>query len=144
MRLKTTCSMLCVSLVSVLPLHAGDLVVQIKSIRSDEGRAYVAVHRKFPDIEFPDMKGSVASFNLTARKGTITVVLKDLPGGDYAVAAFHDENGNGERDRNVLGIPTEGYAFGNDATGRMGPPTFEDAAVTVGEEPATASASMNY
>ena len=90
------------------------------------------------------MKGSVASFNLTARKGTITVVLKDLPGGDYAVAAFHDENGNGERDRNVLGMPTEGYAFGNDAIGRMGPPTFEDAAVTVGEEPATASASMNY
>ena len=60
------------------------------------------------------------------------------------MVAFHDENGNGELDRNVLGIPTEGHAFSNDATGRMGPPAFADAAVTVGSDPATAFATMSY
>lgn len=144
MKLNTTGSMLCLCLIWASALHAGDLAVEIKDIRSGEGRAYVAVHRQFPEIEFPDARGSVASFNLAAREGTVTVVLRDLPDGDYALAAFHDENGNGELDRNVLGIPTEGHAFGNDATGFMGPPAFADAAVTVGEEPATASASMMY
>ena len=30
-------------------------------------------------------------------------------------------------------MPTEGYGFSNGAVGFMGPPSFEDAAVTVGE-----------
>jgi uncharacterized protein (DUF2141 family) len=48
--------------------------------------------------------------------------------GRYAIAAFHDENSNGRMDRNFLGIPTEGTAASNDATGRLGPPHFNDAA----------------
>ena len=104
----------------------------------------MAIHQQAPGIEFPGAGGSVAGFNLAARRGTVAVVLKDLPEGEYAVVAFHDENGNGELDRNVLGIPTEGHAFSNDATGRMGPPAFADAAVTVGSDPATAFATMSY
>ncbi len=144
MKLKTTCLIPYIFLPLATPLHAGDLVVEIKGIRSDEGRAYVAVHQKSPDIKFPDASGTVASFNLAAREGTVTVVLKDLPDGDYAISAFHDENSSGELDRNVLGIPTEGYAFGNDAMGFLGPPTFKDAAVTIGGDFATVSAEMMY
>ena len=51
-----------------------------------------------------------------------------------AVAAFHDADGNGELGTNILGIPTEGYGFSNGARGFMGPPSFEDAAVTIGSD----------
>ncbi|MCZ7687277.1 MAG: DUF2141 domain-containing protein [Sandaracinaceae bacterium] len=49
------------------------------------------------------------------------------PGAQYAVAAFHDENGNDDLDRGVFGIPTEGTGASNDARGFMGPPRWEHA-----------------
>ena len=128
------------------PAFAGDLIVEITGIRSSEGRIYAGVHQRVPDVKFPDQAGSKYAFNVIAREGSIQVVFKDLPAGDYAVTAYHDENSSGEIDRNALGIPTEGYAFGNDAMGFMGPPKFEDTAVTLaeGEASVTASATMKY
>lgn len=49
----------------------------------------------------------------------------------YAVAIFHDENDNGVLDKNGLGIPVEPYAFGNNATGWFGPPTFFEASILI-------------
>ena len=40
--------------------------------------------------------------------------------GRYAVQAFLDENGNGEVDRALFGIPKEGVGFSNDAKIRLG------------------------
>ncbi len=54
--------------------------------------------------------------------------FKSVPAGDYAVAVMHDENGNGELDSNLVGAPTEGYGFSNNAkSGMFGPPSFEKA-----------------
>jgi uncharacterized protein (DUF2141 family) len=47
--------------------------------------------------------------------------------GDYAVACFHDENGNSQLDKGMFGIPSEGTAASNNAKGFMGPPKYEDA-----------------
>jgi uncharacterized protein (DUF2141 family) len=50
-----------------------------------------------------------------------------VPNGEYAVAAFHDENANNDLDRGVFGIPTEGTGASNDARGFMGPPPYDGA-----------------
>jgi uncharacterized protein (DUF2141 family) len=55
------------------------------------------------------------------------VVWSDVEPGHYAVAALHDENGNGVLDKNWLGMPNEGSGFSRDATGSWGPPDFDDA-----------------
>jgi uncharacterized protein (DUF2141 family) len=34
--------------------------------------------------------------------------------GVYAAFAFHDGNGNGKVDANLVGVPTEGFGFSND------------------------------
>jgi uncharacterized protein (DUF2141 family) len=62
----------------------------------------------------------------------VVCVFEDLEPGRYATVAFHDENGNEKLDRNFLGIPSEPYCFSRGASGGMGPPSFEDAAVEVG------------
>ena len=59
---------------------------------------------------------------------SLQLTLHDLPPGTYAIKLFHDANGNGELDTNLVGMPVEGYGFSNDA-GRLGPASFEDAAV---------------
>ncbi len=52
--------------------------------------------------------------------------------GAYAVAVYHDENGNGHFDRNFLGLPAEGFGFSNDAPTILGPPSYGAARLDVG------------
>ena len=58
---------------------------------------------------------------------TVKLIFKDLPVGTYAIRMFHDVDGNGEMNMNVFGIPTEPYAFSNNAKGMMGPAPWGDA-----------------
>ena len=60
---------------------------------------------------------------------TAVAVWPDLPPGDYAVAAIHDENSNARLDRNFLGIPKEGFGFANNPHISFGPATFRAAKI---------------
>jgi uncharacterized protein (DUF2141 family) len=51
--------------------------------------------------------------------------------GQYAVIVFDDENSNGRLDKTFWGVPTEPHGFSNDARGILGPPRFDDAAITL-------------
>jgi uncharacterized protein (DUF2141 family) len=55
-----------------------------------------------------------------------------LPPGDYAVIAYHDENGNRTIDMRALGMPKEPVAVSNGARRLLGPPRFEDAKLVLG------------
>ena len=59
--------------------------------------------------------------------GRAHCVFEGLAPGEYAIAAFHDENANGEMDRGLFGIPTEGTGASNDARGVMAPPPYDGA-----------------
>ena len=126
------------------PAVAGELAIEVRGVRSDAGRVYVAVHAPREGEKFPYADGMLAGVYQQAHEGAMRFVLRDLPAGRYAVQAFHDENGNGDLDSNVLGIPKEGYGFANDPPTTFGPPKFEEAAVTVGDAPAIAAMTMTY
>lgn len=51
-----------------------------------------------------------------------------LTDGKYAVSLFLDENSNGKLDKNIFGYPKEAFGFSNNASGKFGPPTFNNAA----------------
>ena len=51
----------------------------------------------------------------------------DLPAGTYGVKAVHDVNGNGKMDVNPFGMPSEPFAFSNNAVGNMGPARWDRA-----------------
>jgi uncharacterized protein (DUF2141 family) len=61
-----------------------------------------------------------------------TVVWDHLPPGDYGVAAIHDENRNAKLDRNLIGIPKEGFGFANNPHVGLSSPPFQSAVVHVG------------
>jgi uncharacterized protein (DUF2141 family) len=73
----------------------------------------------------------ICSVKLPSNAGVPEVAIKALAPGRYAAKIFHDVNGNGELDANVFGIPTEPYAFSNNATGALAPASWSDAAFTV-------------
>ena len=104
---------------------AADLILNL-STRGSGGRIAVAVYR---DAEaFRRGEGPVAS-RMVARTGTVTsLTITGLAPGRYAVAAFHDTDGNGDLTLWPIGLPREAYGFSNDARGRFGPPQFAQAA----------------
>ena len=122
---------------------AAELTVAVSGVNSAEGRVYVALHRAAAGVKFPDMKGAVAGAWRMARKGGFNVTFAGLEPGRYAVNGFHDDNGNGDLDTNLLGVPTEGYGFGNGAAGSFGPAEFDASSIDV-KEAATIRLPMGY
>jgi uncharacterized protein (DUF2141 family) len=59
------------------------------------------------------------------------LTFKDLKPGNYAVALIHDSNEDGMLNSNSFGMPTEGFGFSNNPLILTGPPSFNNAAVSV-------------
>lgn len=98
---------------------------EIDGIQGDNGRIACAFFRS--EEGFPVAPPSSDAVLVTApiRDGGARCVFHDVPPGTYAIAAIHDENRNGDLDRNWLGIPTEGYGFSENASAGPGAPSFQ-------------------
>ncbi len=91
---------------------------------------------------FPVIGKEVKGENIAVTDSKITVTLKDIPAGTYAVAIIQDKNSDGEHNTNLFGAPTEPYGFSNNVYGRFGPPDFEDVSFKV-ENGKTVSLTVN-
>ena len=118
--------------------HAGDLAIRIDDVKTAQGQMMVALY----DSAAGFLKRGVKTAAAPAAAGSTTVVFKDVPAGDYGIALYHDANGNGKMDRNALGLPLEDYAFSNNALGNMGPPSFEQAKISVPQAGAAVTMSL--
>ncbi|RSK51019.1 DUF2141 domain-containing protein [Hymenobacter rigui] len=78
-------------------------------------------------------KGGYAFMKVVKPGGQRQVSLPvDLPPGDWAVAITQDVNNNDRLDKNLMGIPTEPFAFSNNVRPRFAPPAFDECKFTVG------------
>lgn len=115
-------------LAATAPLaQAADLTIRIDNVRTGSGQLMVALY----DNAATFLKQPVRSQGVPAGAGSTTVVFHDLAPGRYGITAYHDANGNGRMDSNMMGIPVEPFAFGRNAQGHMGPPSFDDVALAV-------------
>lgn len=81
---------------------------------------------------FPsDDKLAAKLLSVPAQKGRQVVVITGLQPGQWAIAAYHDENDNGKMDTNWFGVPKEKYGASNNARGTMGPPAYSDAKIVI-------------
>ena len=87
------------------------LEVAARGVETSQGFIQVALYQKEDD--FLNFERVFRSVSAPAEEGVTMVVLEDLPAGEYAIAIFHDENGNNELDHNVLGMPAEPLGFSN-------------------------------
>ena len=69
-----------------------------------------------------------------AHTGVVEITLPDLPAGDYAVVALHDEHTNKQLDRNWLGVPVEQWGMSNNPPYRVAAPAFETARFRLEQE----------
>lgn len=109
--------------------EAASLTVRVIGLPPKGGEVALALYATAES--FAARRDPVAKTRLPSDGGEVTWELTDLVPGRYAVAAYHDADGDGELDRGVGGWPSESYGFSNDARGRLGPPDFESAALSL-------------
>ena len=115
--------------------RSGTLVIEIQGLQQATGNVYVAVYASestwLGDEPVTTKKVAIAD----ARDGDLVRSELQLPPGEYAISAFHDENDDGKLTTNLIGIPKEPIAVSNNAVGKFGPPKYKDAVFTLGAEP---------
>lgn len=102
------------------------VTVTVAGIDAPQGFMMVALHDEKGWSAAPISRARVA----VAAK-TVTLTLSAPAPGRYGIKLFHDVNGDGKMDTNIMGFPTEPVGFSNDAPIRLGPPSFADAGFDV-------------
>ena len=104
--------------------HGATLEVRIDGLRETKGHVLVALA---DSADAWDGKVEARARMRHPVAGTSeTIRFDDLPPGHYAISLFHDENDNGRMDKNIVGMPTEGYGFSQNPR-VMRKATFEEA-----------------
>ena len=103
----------------------GKLTITINGFGSDNGKAMIALFNS--EVDYSETGKNFKSIAANISDSKVEWIIEDLPFGEYAIKLYHDENGNNKMDRNMLGIPSEDYAFSNSASGSFGPADYEDA-----------------
>lgn len=121
-----------IALALAAPASTAQLRIEIRDVASSNGAIHIGVYNAAE--AFPKDGRTFRSAVVPAQAPRSVAVFDDLPQGDYAVAVYHDENGNGKFDTNRIGLPLERYGFSRDARVFLGPPRFDDAKVPVGAD----------
>ena len=99
-----------------------DLTVKITNLESTKGAVEIGLYDKGDHFPSPGKQWKMA--RPTVNGNTVTYHFRDLPAGDYAIATYHDENGDAKCNKNMFGVPTEAYAFSNDIRPFLSAPDF--------------------
>lgn len=108
------------------------LSIRVDGVKTSNGRISVAVYNRADGFLKFDQVYKCDSTR--AQKGTTLIAIDDLPEGEYALAIFHDENGNDVLDTNWLGVPKEAIGFSRGHMKTFGPPSFRECALRIEED----------
>lgn len=99
--------------------------VEITHLKSKKGNVVLSV---FKDAESFDKEEPFKKLTYPKEamvNGKLNVTLPLAPG-SYGVTLIDDENGDGELQRSVVGIPKEGFGFSNYVLHKMAKPAFNE------------------
>ena len=128
--LKFVCRFGFASLLIGSATQANVLRVDVRGIQNDHGAIYCQL---FSGAEgFPrKVSKTTAVVRAQVQDGSATCAFPNASPDCYAVAVYHDENGNGRLDRGFMGVPKEGVGVSSDAQRLWDVLSFDEAKFVV-------------
>jgi uncharacterized protein (DUF2141 family) len=121
---------------STISVNAGPL-------RSSKG---VLACRLHPSASgFPRTGTGTIARRVKVMGGSARCVFENMTPGTYAVVVHHDENDNRLFDKNLIGVPVEGYGVSNNRTYALSAPNWQESKfVLEGGKDRTLAISLRY
>ena len=104
--------------------------VSVEGLRSGSGLVAITLYADNPR-KFLVKNGSLYVGRVPAHGGTTTGCIYVPHPGVYAIAIYHDENGDQLFNRTGIGLPAEGYGFANNPSTLAGLPSFQSVRLAI-------------
>lgn len=139
-------ALLCASLPAIVVAQSPypGFHVKILNIKNSTGTVACALFESSEGFPNEFLRPATNVMVIKIRKAQARCDFEDILPGTYAMAVIHDENMNGKLGANLLGIPTEGYGFSNDAKGFIGAPSFSADSFPYNGENLDLTMSLHY
>ena len=117
------------------------LVVHVSGVRPAKGEVAITL---YPDDKrrFLAKGGKLARERVKAQPSVRACFW--APPGSYAVAVYHDKDGDRDFDRTLVGMPAEGFGFSNDPETKVGLPPLSAVRFRVGPGERVVPIQMRY
>lgn len=117
--------------------------VAAEGVHSSNGLLAITLYVDNPS-KFLAHHGSLYVGRVNAVQGTTRACIFVPKPGVYALALYHDENGNRSLDRTAIGFPAEGYGFSNNPPTLAGLPSFRSVRLNIPRTGLTTRVQMKY
>ena len=118
--------------------------IEITQKRNSTGNLCLSVFNKAAG--WPDSADAAIikkCFSASIEPASLNIAVE--PNSQIAIAIFHDENGNGDLDKAPgIGIPKEGFGFSSNPPLKIGAPSFEEVALSVGTSEMSTQIRLTY
>jgi|HigsolmetaAR203D_1030402.scaffolds.fasta_scaffold00112_29 Uncharacterized protein conserved in bacteria len=121
---------------------AGTVTVTVTGVRNNQGVVRCGLYSSPDGFRVPGKETRQAIGQIS--QGRSQCSFGDVPPGTYAVALFHAEHNETALQTGLFGRPKQGVGFSNNPSISFGPPSFKDAAFTVGSKPVNLQIQMKY
>ncbi|MDR4482092.1 MAG: DUF2141 domain-containing protein [Nitrospirales bacterium] len=129
--------------VNTCPSEGKPIHIHVHGIKSAAGSIKAVLYG--PDPESFLVKGARADKEREpARIGSMTLCLAAPMEGKYAVVVYHDENDNHKFDRNLIGLPIEGFGVSKNPTLFLAAPKFDESSFEVNGEVTHVDVDLKY
>ena len=112
------------------PASATWIDVVVEGLRNGNGLVAITLYAD-NSRKFLVRHGSLYVGRVDASAGTTTGCIYVPKPGVYAIAIYHDENGDGNFNRTGIGLPAEGYGFSNNPSTLAGLPSFKSVRLNI-------------
>jgi len=119
------------------------ITVTVTGFKNSKGNCIANLYDKSEG--FPN--SSKLAYKSTAVKivnNSAQIVFDNLKPGTYAVSVLHDSNSDGVLNKNILGIPKEGYGASNNILPSLSSPKFEDSKFEISSQDKPLSIKVKY
>ena len=108
----------------IVPTQGTQLTIMIENTEVVDGYIRIGVFNA--NDTFLKKGSTYKKYKIAVEDSIETIIIDDLPKGEYAFILYHDKNSDGKMNRKFIGIPKEPYGFSNNIRPKLSKPTFEE------------------
>ena len=118
--------------------HAASLTLTVNDIADHTGTLRAGLF----NADGYEGGAPVTGVNISVESEIASATIEGIEPGTYAIKLYHDVDDDGEMATNPFGLPTEPFAFSNNAQGRFGPAKWDAAKFEISGDGAEHTISM--